>query len=134
MKKQIEKLIELAHEYHAFAVEVNLPMHHNHVRTMYQNRFEWAKEGKTINIYLANEGQTWQVEFNDVKIVNYAKKVEMPFDATDEHLEFLYNDAHDYLHNYLYGIRDSMMLYAEQEKQKEIEKIELQLKKLKGLI
>jgi hypothetical protein len=134
MKKQIEKLIELAKDYHTFAMEVNLPMTHNHIRGGHQSNPEWRKEGKLISVYLANEGTTWQVEFDKVKIINYAKNIEIPFETTEELLEETYNDALDYLHNYLLVDVAKIKLGVMKEKHKEIKELERKLKKLKGLV
>jgi len=134
MKKQIEKLIELAKDYHTFAIEVNLPMTHNHIRGGHQSNPEWRKEGKLINVYLASEGKTWQVEFDKVKIINYAKNIEIPFETTEELLEETYNDALDYLHNYLLVDVAKIKLGVMKEKHKEIKELERKLKKLKGLV
>jgi hypothetical protein len=133
MNKQIEKLIELAKDYHTFAMEVNLPMTHNHIRGGHQQNLEWRKEGKLISVYLANEGTTWQVEFDKVKIINYAKNIEIPFEITEELLEETYNDALDYLHNYLLVDVAKIKLGVMKEKHKEIKELERKLKKLKGL-
>jgi hypothetical protein len=134
MKTQIKKLIELANDYHTFAMEVNLPMTHNHIRGGHQSNPEWVKEGKLINVYLANEGMTWQVQFNNVSIVNYCKKLELPFDVTEEYLEEVYDDSYDYLHNYLLVEVTNVKLGVMKEKHKEIKELERKLKKLKGLI
>ena len=134
MKQIIEKLIELANDYHTFAMEVNLPMTHNHIRGGHQTNPEWSKQGSLINIYLAGEGRTWQVEFKDVKIINYLKSVSFPYDSTEDTLEAIYNDAQDYLHNYLLPDVAKVKLAVMKEKHKEIEKLEQQLKKLKGLV
>jgi hypothetical protein len=134
MKKQIEKLIELAKDYHTFAMEVNLPMTHNHIRGGHQSNPEWRKEGKLINVYLASEGKTWQVEFDKVKIINYCKDIQMPFESTEESLEETYNDALDYLHNYLLVDVAKIKLGVMKEKHKEIKELERKLKKLKGLV
>jgi hypothetical protein len=134
MKTQIEKLIELAKDYHTFAMEVNLPMTHNHIRGGHQENPEWRKEGKLINVYLANEGTTWQVEFDKVKIINYLNGIQMPFESTEESLEQTYKDAHDYLHNYLLVDVVKIKLGVMKEKHKEIKELERQLKKLKGLV
>jgi len=134
MKQQIEKLIELAKDYHTFAMEVNLPMRHNHIRGGHQDNPEWCKEGKLISVYLADEGITWQVQFNKVTIINYSKNIEMPFESTEESLEETYKDAYDYLHNYLLVEVAKIKLGVMKEKHKEIKKLERQLKKLKGLV
>jgi hypothetical protein len=134
MKKQIEKLIELAKDYQTFAMEVNLPMTHNHIRGGHQSNPEWRKEGKLINVYLASEGKTWQVEFDKVKIINYCKDIQMPFESTEESLEETYNDALDYLHNYLLVDVAKIKLGVMKEKHKEIKELERKLKKLKGLV
>lgn len=133
MKTQIEKLIELARDYHTFAMEVNLPMTHNHIRRGHQSP-EWRKEGKLISVYLANEGTTWQVEFDEVKIINYAKNIEIPFESSEESLEETYKDAYDYLHNYLLVDVAKIKLGVMKEKHKEIKELEKKLKKLKGLV
>jgi len=134
MKEQIEKLIELANDYHTFAMEINLPMNHNYIRGGNQSNFEWVKEGKVINVYLANEGTTWQVQFDNVTIINYSKKIELPFDVTEKYLEEIYDDSCDYLHNYLLIDVAKIKLGLMKEKHKEIKKLEQKLKKLKGLI
>jgi hypothetical protein len=134
MKQQIEKLIELANDYHTFAMEVNLPMTHNHIRGGHQQKPEWAKEGKLINVYLANEGATWQVEFDKLKIINYCKDIQIPFASTEESLEETYSDAYDYLHNYLLVDVAKIKLGVMKEKHKEIKELERKLKKLKGLV
>jgi len=134
MKKQIEKLIELANDYHTFAMEVNLPMTHNHIRGGNQSDPDWGKEGKLINVYLANEGETWQVEFDKVKIINYLKDIQIPFDSTEESLEEKYSDAYDYLHNYLLVDVAKIKLGVMKEKHKEIKELERKLKKLKDLV
>ena len=134
MKQQIEKLIELANDYHTFAMEVNLPMTHNHIRGGHESNLEWRKQGKLINVYLANEGTTWQVEFDKVKIINYCKDVQMPFESTEESLDETYKDAYDYLHNYLLVDVAKIKLGVMKEKHKEIKELERKLKKLKGLV
>jgi hypothetical protein len=134
MKQQIEKLIELARDYHTFAMEVNLPMTHTHIRGGHHQSPEWRKEGKLINVYLANEGTTWQVEFDEVKIINYAKDIQIPFESTEESLEETYSDAYDYLHNYLLVDVVKIKLGVMKEKHKEIKELERKLKKLKGLV
>jgi hypothetical protein len=134
MKQQIEKLIELANDYHTFAMEVNLPMTHNHIRGGHQQNPAWAKEGKLINVYLSDEGRTWQVNFDKVEITNYAKRVGIPFGSTEESLEEIYNDAYDYLHNYLLVDVAKIKLGVMKEKHKEIKELERKLKKLKGLV
>ena len=134
MKKQIEKLIELANDYHTFAMEVNLPMTHNHIRGGHQSNPDWGKEGKLINVYLANEGITWQVQFDKVVIVNYSNDIKIPFESTEESLQDTYNDAYDYLHNYLLVDVAKIKLGVMKEKHKKIKELEKQLKKLKGLV
>jgi hypothetical protein len=135
MKQQIEKLIELARDYHTFAMEVNLPMTHNRIRGgLQQNPPAWAKEGKLINVYLSDEGRTWQVSFDKVEITNYTKRIGIPFEATEELLQETYNDAYDYLHNYLLVDVAKIKLGVMKEKHKEIKELERKLKKLKGLV
>lgn len=134
MKTQIEKLIELAKDYHTFGIEVNLPMTHNHIRGGHQGRAEWAKDGGLINVYLANEGTTWMVEFGNVSIVGYMDRISIPFDSTEESLQKIYDDSYDYLHNYLLVDVAKIKLGVMKEKHKEIKRLEKELKKLKGLI
>ena len=134
MKKQIEKLIELAKDYQTVGVELNLPMTHNHIRGGHQGTTEWRKEGKLINVYLANEGSTWMVEFDTVSVVGYLGKISMAFDSTEESLQSIYDSAYDYLHNYLLVDVAKIKLKVMKEKQIEIKKLERELKKLKGLV
>ena len=134
MKTQIEKLIELAKDYHIFGIEVNLPMTHNHIRGGHQSQTEWAKDGEVINVYLANEGTTWMVEFNKVSVVGYMGKISIPFDSTEESLQKTYDDAYDYLHKYLLVDVAKIKLGVMKEKHKEIKELERKLKKLKGLV
>lgn len=133
MKTQIEKLIELAKDYHTFGVEVNLPMTHNHIRGGHQCP-EWAKDGGLINVYLANGGETWQVEFGKVSVIGYMDRISIPFDSTGESLQKIYDDAYDYLHNYLLVDVLKIKLGVMKEKHKEIKRLERELKKLKGLV
>lgn len=134
MKEIIEKLIELAKDYHTFGVEVNLPMTHNHIRGGHSNKPEWTKDGDLINVYLANKGETWMVEFKEVTVVGYSKKVSISFDSTIESLQKTYDSAYDYLHNYLLVDVAKIKLGVMKEKHKEIKELERKLKKLKGLL
>ena len=113
---------------------LNLPMTHNHIRGGHISSPEWVKEGKLINVYLANKGVTWMVEFQDVGITNYSKKVTLPYEVTEEYLESIYDDAYDYLHNYLLVDVAKIKLGTMKQKHKEIKELEQKLKKLKGLI
>lgn len=134
MKHNIDKLIELAKDYHTFGVEVNLPMTHNHIRGGHATRPEWAKDGELINVYLADGGATWMVEFGGVSVTGYAKKISIPFDANEDLLQKIWDGAHDYLHNYLLIDVAKIKLGVMREKHKEIKRLERELKKLKGLL
>lgn len=134
MKQIIEKLIELAKDYHTFGVEVNLPMTHNHIRGGHASKPEWAKEGELINVYLADNGATWMVEFGRVSVTGYASKISIPFNANEDLLQKIWDNAHDYLHNYLLIDVAKIKLGVMREKHKEIKRLERELKKLKGLL
>lgn len=98
MKHQIEKLIELAGEYHKYAMDNNLAMDHNYFR-----------ENERISVYLAEGGRTWSVKFGRVSISNYSSMVELPFDTTEHTLGAIYDDAHQYLHEHLLAVPEYTM-------------------------
>jgi hypothetical protein len=98
MKHQIKKLIELANEYHKYAMDNNLPMTHNYLR-----------EYQRISVYLSTRGDTWAVDFGEVEISNYSSKITFPFDTTEHTLEELYDDAHQYLYEHLLTVPEYTM-------------------------
>lgn len=134
MQKQINDLIQLAKEYYQIGKALNLPMTHNHIRNEgnnYQN-LKCYKAGKTIVIYLADEGKTWQVEFNKVKIIGYSSRVELPFGCTAKDLTETYQDAKDHLENYLKPHLEEFKLDLTAQKLEEIKQLEEKLEKLKS--
>ena len=98
MKKQIEKLIELAGEYYKYAMDNDLPMGHNDFR------FD-----KRICVYLSDKGETWCVYLDRVSVRNYSSMIDLPFDITEHMLEAIYNDAHQYLHEHLLAVPEYTM-------------------------
>ena len=103
MKKQINELMELAEGYAVFGVEAGLEDGHNKVRGK-KGQYgtpDFAEEGEIITIYLANGGSTWSIDFGEVSIVGYTKKVHLPYDVTEEMLIETIADVKPYLHDYL---------------------------------
>ena len=98
MKNQIKKLIELAGEYHKYAMDNDLTMGHNYFR-----------DDERISIYLAQGGDTWAVDFGKVEISNYSSKITLPFDATEHMLEAIYEDAYQLLHKDLLAVPEYTM-------------------------
>ena len=132
MKKQIEKLIEIADGYAVFGTEVGLPMTHNTVRG--EDDKEWVQKGKKISIYLAESGSTWAVYFNGVNIIGYSKKVELPYNVTAQYLNKVIADVGPYLYDYLFPNVAKCKIGVLKEKHKEIKRLESELRKLKGLV
>ena len=98
MKKQIEKLIELANEYHKYAIDNDLPMNHNYFR-----------DDERISVYLSEGGDTWTVHFGKIEIRNYSSKITLPFDITEHMLDEIYDDAHQCLHEHLLAVPEYTM-------------------------
>ena len=94
MKNQIEKLIELAGEYHKYAMDNNFPMSHNYIR-------ESIVEDNKITIWLSEKGASWCVYFGRVVIRNYSSMIDLPYDADRRMLLYIYNDAYQFLHKEL---------------------------------
>ncbi len=134
MKNQIEKLIDLTKDYVVFGIEIGLPDTHNHIRGGHQSKPEFHTEGDKVNIYLSNKGETWQVEFKDVKIIGYSKKIEMPFNSTEESLEAVYESAKEYLHDHLLPNVAKCKIATLKERHVKIKEIERELRKLKALV
>ena len=98
MKNQIEKLIELANEYHKYAMDNDLTMGHNYFR-----------DDKRICVYLSDKGETWCVYLDRVSVRNYSSMIDLPFDVTEHYLEELYDDAYEYLHEHLLAVPEYTM-------------------------
>lgn len=132
MEKQIEKLIELAKDYVVFGNEIQLPDTHNHVRSKDLDNEQFL-EGELINIYLANKGTTWAVDFGKVKVSGYAKSISLPFNTTEEMLKELHDDAEKYLHEHLLPNVAKCKIGVLKNRHKEIKELERKLRMLKGL-
>ena len=135
MKEQIEKLIELAKEYHAFAMKVGMPDTWNYLRGIQANYNELKsqKEGSSIGCYLAERGKVWVVEFGEVQIKDYSKIIELPFSVSEDYLENIYKDASEFLHSTMQLISDKLQNEAVIKRQDEIKKLEDELAELKAL-
>ena len=88
MKKQIEKLVELAGQYVEYGKAAKLPQTHNYLR----------EEDKDLgisllNVYFANDYRTQSVRFGDVEVCFYKDDINIPLNATSKSLEAVYNDA-----------------------------------------
>lgn len=134
MKTEIEKLIELAKDYVVFGTEIGLPQTHNHIRGGYQEKPEFHKEGDLINIYFANNFDTWQVEFKNIKVIGYANEICIPLDADKEYLSEVHKSALDYLNNHLLPNVAKFKIATLKERHVEIKKLEKKLRQMKGLI
>lgn len=134
MKKQIENLIELAKEYHEMGMALNLPMSYNYVRSesLGFQSLKCFKQGRKIVIYLADKGQTWQIEFDKVRIVGYSEEIQLPFGVSVKYLKEVYEDAKDHLENHLKPHLEEFKLDLSLEKLEEIKYLEEQIKKLKS--
>lgn len=134
MKEQIEKLIELAKEYVVFGEEIMLPQNHTDIRDKdISSKNDAYLDGSKITIYFNNNYSTWQVSFGKVKIIGYAKDVQIPFDCDSEMLEMEYNSAKDYLYNHLLPNVAKCKISSLKEKHKRIKELEAELRKLKSL-
>lgn len=133
MKKQIEKLIKLATAYYEFGMDVPLTMsQHNYVRGVTSLNLFGEKEGTEINIYLADKGETWMVEFDKFKISNFSRKIEMEYNVTEEYLKATYDSAYNYLHNYLLVNVDKFKSSEAELRLIKIKALEIEIARLKN--
>jgi len=93
MKKEIDKLVELAREYAYAGIRAGLPNQHNYLRERYANK-------KAIMIYFSENKTVQLVQFCDIEIRLFADKIYMPFNADKAHLESVYNDALEFYSEY----------------------------------
>ena len=133
MKKQIEKLIELAKDYVVVGIEIGLPDTHNQIRGGHQEKTEFYKDGDLINIYFSNKAETWMVTFKDVEITGYSKSIRLPFNADAKYLDSVINSAKEYLHEHLLPNVAKCKIATLKERHLKIKELERELKKMKGL-
>lgn len=133
MKKEVEKLIELAKDYVVFGIEIGLPDTHNHIRGGHHSKPEFHEDGDLISIYFANRGETWQVTFKDVAVVGYCSKFEMPMGADADYLNAVYNSAKEYLEEHLLKNVAKCKIATLKERHIKIKELERELRKMKGL-
>lgn len=133
MKKQIDKLHELAKDYVVFGMEIGLPDTHNHIRGGHQDKPEFHKDGDLVNIYFSNKGETWQVQFKNVKIIGYSGMIELPLNADAKYLDSVYDSAKEYLHEHLLPNVAKCKIATLKERHVKIKEMERELRKLKGL-
>jgi hypothetical protein len=103
MKQQIEKLIELANEYYEFAVDVKLHELKTHVHKIRGRHtdHDWTLDGLHTQIYINDGIETWSIQFGNVDISDYSKKIELPYNVDEALLEKIHSDAMHYLYNHL---------------------------------
>jgi hypothetical protein len=103
MKQQIEKLIELANEYYEFAVDVKLHELKDNIHKIRGSRsdHDWCWNGLHTQIYINDGIETWSIQFGDINISDYSKKIELPYNVNETLLEKIHSDAMHYLYNHL---------------------------------
>jgi len=131
MKAQIDNLVTLANNYVKYAKEVGLPDTHNRLRDTYDDD-QWGVGGPRINVYLADNGIVWAVEFGDVEISGYKKTIEIPFNATSDSLPAIFNDASHFLLNHLIPKKEKYLELSKQVTSDRIASLEQELLTLKN--
>lgn len=121
MEKQIKNLVELAEQYYQYAIEEDFPSGHNWIQTDYGE----------VGVYLStNSRRDYAVKFDgEVEITGYAKRIAMPFTATSETLEKLYNN----FSNYLRTEEDKIQEQIAVQRAEKIKNLEEELSRLKNL-
>jgi hypothetical protein len=135
MEQILKKLINLADNYVVIAQEMGFEKNnHTEVRGRQKKDNAYWTEGKRINIYFGSSYETWLIDFDNINVVGYAKKITIPFNSTIETLTELFNDVNDYFENYF--SKNVQMFHIEtlKEKHKKIKELENELRKLKNLV
>jgi hypothetical protein len=123
MKKQIDQLVVLAKKYAELAIKLGLPDAHNTITGD-------DREIK-VNVYLADRGETWSVNFGKVEVVGYTGKVEFPWHYKAQDLQDILEKATNVFENE-FSLRESEYAdKAKAEKAEELAKLEDRIEKLK---
>ena len=90
MKARLQKLIELAKRYATETREAGFPLTHNHLRNETDDLIR-------IVAYI-NTNNAWQVQFGNIAVVGWSKKIEIPWDVTLADLDKAYDQANIFYH------------------------------------
>lgn len=95
MKKEIDKLVELARKYVEAGIEsgIRTPHDHCYLRGQYAGK-------DVIRIYFGRDIDINSVTFCNIEIHLYSDKIFLPFDVDKAHLESVYNDALEFYSEY----------------------------------
>lgn len=123
MKKQIDELVATAKKYAELSIKLRLPDgHHNITDNDHQIK---------VTVYLADDGDTWAVYFDEVEIVGYTQKVRFPWHYNAEDLQGILEKAIDVFENEFSQQQSKFADKAKAEKAKRIATLEEQIERLK---
>jgi len=127
MKKEIEKLNELALDYVQFGIGIGLMDTHNNLSDMYPYPEDLKKV--KISLYFSDSGAKWSLTLGVVEIVGYSQKIVFPINYTEEDLSAVCEIGSKYLEHLYKDIakikRSALKAKAEkiQSLRKEIESL-----------
>lgn len=121
MKKQINKLVELAKEMVNKAKELNFPKTHNYLQQKKDDQIE-------IRVYVNDNYKVWSCYFGDVEVTGYLNGIRIPFTADAKYLNSIIEKVIEF--NSLYPWQDKLKERNEYRLQ-QIANLEKQIEKLK---
>lgn len=103
MKKQIDRIVELAKQYVDFGISVGLPLnYHSALRDLpNRNAPSWGLNGDNVRVYFGSDYDTWSVYFGKIEITGFKKAIELPFALTVKDLNKVIADVTTYLNDHL---------------------------------
>ena len=126
METQIKKLVSLAKEYCDYFQTIGIS---NTWTTLLENGFSCSQQ---IRIYFRDDYRVKQVNFFDVDVVLFSKKINIPFDYDAKILDQIITDSIDFLEKFKIEKEDEFKQKAEAEKIKRITELEEELTNLKN--
>lgn len=125
MKVILDKLVSLAKEY---AETCGVLGNGWHKISGYNADFEWCKE-YSIEIQVWFSELSWDVRFGEISVDNNFDRIAIPFKASEEYL----NDIYEYAKSYFDVVKTNIGDITERSVDKRIEELEFELNRLKTL-